>query len=81
MQDDDREELEGSDDTATEGDLDTEALVHCPHCGEAVTIALDPGGGKTQEYVEDCEVCCRPWRVRVWYHAGGSAEVELQPVE
>src|SRR2546430_6519999 len=43
--------------------LETEADVTCPHCGETMTITLDPGGGRAQEYVEDCQVCCRPWRV------------------
>src|SRR2546428_5520870 len=42
--------------------LETEADVTCPHCGETMTITLDPGGGRAQEYVEDCQVCCRPWR-------------------
>src|SRR3989441_2716031 len=49
--------------------LETEADVTCPHCGETMTITLDPGGGRAQEYVEDCQVCCRPWRVGV----GGDA--------
>src|SRR2546428_9291564 len=42
--------------------LETEADVTCPHCGETMTITLDPGGGRAQEYVEDCQVCCRPRR-------------------
>src|SRR2546422_3919294 len=46
--------------------LETEADVTCPHCGETMTITLDPGGGRAQEYVEDCQVCCRPWRGRLW---------------
>ena len=46
-----------------DGTADTEAEVHCPYCGEIVEIGLDPGGGMVQEYVEDCQVCCRPWRV------------------
>jgi hypothetical protein len=52
----------------------------CPHCGEAVTLALDSGGGSNQEYVEDCEVCCRPWRVRVRYGRSGRATVILDPL-
>jgi cysteine-rich CPXCG protein len=32
----------------------------CPHCGEEVDTAPDPGGGESMEYVEDCPVCCRP---------------------
>jgi len=61
--------------------LETEADVTCPHCGETMTIALDPAGGRAQDYVEDCQVCCRPWRVRLWYDAAGAVDVELLPVE
>lgn len=61
--------------------LETEAEVTCPFCAETMTIALDAGGGRAQEYVEDCQVCCRPWRVRVWYDATGAVEVNLLPVE
>lgn len=60
------------------GSLPTEADVACPHCGEPNTIGLDPGGGADQDYVEDCQVCCRPWNVRVTY-SGGGWTVELDP--
>ena len=53
------------------------ATVLCPYCGEPNEVSLDPGGGSSQEYVEDCQVCCRPWRVRVRYRADGSASVEV----
>jgi len=43
-------------------------------------MALDPGGGSIQEYVEDCQVCCRPWRVTVRYGTDGSAEVSVEPL-
>jgi hypothetical protein len=59
--------------------VDTEATVHCPYCGELNQIALDPGSGSTQQYVEDCQICCRPWRVFVTYLPDGSAEVALEP--
>jgi hypothetical protein len=62
-----------------DGTADMEALVHCPYCGEEVEIGLDPGSGTTQEYVEDCPVCCRPWRVVVSYGPEGEAEVALVP--
>jgi transposase-like protein len=69
------------DDFAEEaGRTETEAVVVCPHCGEANSIVLDPGSGSTQEYVEDCQVCCRPWRVRVSYAADGSVEVSAEPL-
>ena len=58
-----------------EGAVDIEAEVQCPYCGEIVIIALDPGDGDISEYVEDCEVCCRPWQVRLEYDDDGTAEV------
>ena len=61
-----------------DGTADTEAEVKCPYCGEVVEIALDPGGGAEQEYIEDCQVCCRPWSVRVTYNDSGTAEVEVE---
>ena len=61
--------------------LDTSTEVSCPHCGQTVTVALDSGGGAMQEYVEDCYVCCRSWRVRVHYDATGTAEVLVEPTE
>lgn len=39
----------------------------CPHCGEQVDTAPDPGGGHEQEYVEDCPVCCRPNLIHARY--------------
>ena len=59
-----------------DGTADTDATATCPWCGETVTIAVDPGGGASQQYVEDCPVCCRPWEVRVTF-AGGEAHVTL----
>ena len=61
-----------------DGIADTEAAVLCPYCGELNEIALDPGSGPAQEYIEDCQVCCRPWRVTVSYRADGTAEVRAE---
>ena len=38
-------------------------LVTCPYCGEEIEIyvEMDVRGS----YVQDCEVCCNPWMVRV----------------
>jgi hypothetical protein len=64
-----------------DGVADTSALVACPCCGEWVEIPLDPGSGPRQEYVEDCQVCCRPWLLRVAYDAEGRAEVQVQAAD
>ena len=31
----------------------------CPYCGESIELLIDTSGGD-EEYIEDCEVCCRP---------------------
>ena len=31
----------------------------------------------SQTYVEDCEVCCQPWRVVVHYDTEGIADIEV----
>jgi Cysteine-rich CPXCG len=62
-----------------DGTAETGATVRCPYCGEFNDLTLDPGSGSQQEYVEDCQVCCRPWLVRVRYLPDGSAEVTVEP--
>ena len=58
-----------------------EATVTCPYCGESVEIALDPGSGSVQEYVEDCEICCQPWTVDVRYGGDGTATVSVTALD
>jgi hypothetical protein len=61
-----------------DGTVETGASVLCPYCGEINEIALDPGSGTQQEYVEDCQVCCQPWKVTVHYYPDGTAEVGVE---
>jgi hypothetical protein len=58
-----------------DGTADTSGIVDCPYCGEPNSISLDPGSGDDQDYVEDCQVCCQPWRVSVHYRNDGTAVV------
>ena len=37
--------------------------MQCPYCGEDVTIYVEPD--VRGALVQDCEVCCNPWRLRV----------------
>jgi Cysteine-rich CPXCG len=64
-----------------DGTVDTDAAVQCPYCGVINDIAIDAGGGPVQDYVQDCEVCCRPWRVRVTVDPDGGAEVTAETLE
>jgi hypothetical protein len=63
-----------------DGTADLAAVVECPYCGESIEITLDPGSGALQDYVEDCEVCCQPWQVRVSYDDEGHAAVSVVPL-
>ena len=38
-------------------------LVSCPYCGEEIELYLEPD--TRGDLVQDCEVCCNPWLVRV----------------
>ena len=53
--------------------------VDCPWCGEIVELLIDPSGGDSQDYVEDCEVCCRPWHVSVALDPAGGISVTAEP--
>ena len=46
--------------------MDCEFVVTCPYCGEEVEIYLEPDVRGT--LVQDCEVCCSPWLIRVSGH-------------
>lgn len=55
--------------------MDDEFEVQCPYCGEVLTIYVEPDVGGS--FVQDCEVCCNPWRVRLAGRAGARS-VELE---
>ena len=50
--------------------------IHCPACGEPLELAVDPSAG-AQDYIEDCQVCCRPMCVRVAVDDAGGVDVRV----
>jgi hypothetical protein len=52
----------------------TEKPISCPYCGEIITILVDHSLLE-QEYVEDCQVCCRPMLLSVSVDTEGYAAV------
>ena len=64
-----------------DGTADTTGTVTCPYCGAVNEVALDPGSGTSQEYVEDCQICCRPWLVSVRFGPDGQAEISVEPAD
>ena len=45
--------------TGKAGELEQFVPVQCPYCGERLETRVDLTAGE-REYIEDCEVCCRP---------------------
>ena len=37
----------------------------CPYCGEPAEVDVDEVGPPDERFVQDCDVCCRPWNVHV----------------
>jgi hypothetical protein len=48
--------------------------IDCPYCGETIEILIDTSI-RSQQYIEDCQVCCRPITLRVEIDADGAVQV------
>lgn len=55
--------------------MDEDVSYICDACGEEIVIPLDITQGKSQEYVEDCPVCCRANVIHVEFDDDGEARV------
>ena len=54
-----------------------ETSIYCPYCGESIGVLLNPEGVGA-EYIDDCQVCCRPIEFFLREDAGGWLEVEVR---
>ncbi|HEY8328900.1 MAG TPA: CPXCG motif-containing cysteine-rich protein [Rhodanobacter sp.] len=52
----------------------TPHTIDCPYCGEPIEILVDTSI-PSQQYIEDCQVCCRPIMLRVEVDADGEPQV------
>lgn len=52
----------------------TEQTISCPYCGEMITILVDDSLPE-QQYIEDCQVCCRPIVLSVSVDVDGDVAV------
>lgn len=48
--------------------------IQCPYCWELIDVSVD-NCGENQQYIEDCQVCCRPINFEI------IIEVETQQVQ
>ena len=51
--------------------MQDEASYVCDACGEEIVVPIDFSAGESQEYVEDCPVCCRPNLVHIEIYEEG----------
>jgi len=45
----------------------------CSACGEEIVVPIDLSAGSSQQYVEDCPVCCRPNVIHIEIDEDGEA--------
>ncbi len=50
--------------------------ITCPYCGEPLEILIN-GEEAGQQYIEDCQVCCRPMTVSVAFDEHGELSVSV----
>ena len=61
--------------------MDDSAEYVCDSCGEVIVIPVDISAGASQQYVEDCPVCCNPNVITVSIDDVGQAEVRGEAVQ
>jgi len=54
----------------------SERHVECPYCGENISVLVDPSVSQ-QDYIEDCQVCCRPINFSIEIEPDGDASVRV----
>ena len=54
----------------------TEKSIGCPYCGETIKILIDSSDIE-QQYIEDCQVCCKPINLLVSESINGEFEVSV----
>ena len=51
-------------------------FIQCPYCWESFEVIADCSV-ESQEYVEDCEVCCRPIVMKVEISENGLPNIDV----
>ena len=46
-------------------DINEEQYFGCPYCGSENSLPMDCSAGQRQEFIVDCEVCCRPIVIKI----------------
>lgn len=54
-----------------------ETVIDCPYCGEFITVLLNQEE-IGQEYIEDCQVCCKPIVFSIQVDMNGELSVAVR---
>lgn len=54
----------------------TEKAIDCPYCGETINVLID-SSDIDQQYIEDCQVCCKPINFLVTENMSGELDVSV----
>ena len=54
----------------------TQEHVSCPYCGEFIEVLIDQEEAG-QQYIEDCQVCCRPITFSIFMSINGDLSVSV----
>lgn len=54
-----------------------EQNICCPYCGEIIAVLLDEEESGS-DYIEDCQVCCRPIVFSVFMDSAGCLSVSVR---
>lgn len=58
--------------------MENEVEFNCPYCGELNYITVFKSDGKSQKFINDCEVCCRPIEVVINFDTDGNLFIEVK---
>lgn len=50
----------------------------CAFCGEVNEVFVDRTAARRQQFTEDCEVCCRPNLITVYYDPDGGVWMDAE---
>jgi transcription elongation factor Elf1 len=53
-----------------------EKAIGCPYCGETINVLID-SADVNQQYIEDCQVCCKPINFLVFESIEGELAVNV----
>jgi hypothetical protein len=54
----------------------TDKSIECPYCGERIKVLIDSSDIE-QQYIEDCQVCCKPINFLVTENVDGQLCVNV----